>query len=456
MLLKNSYLRLINFIKSFFVTERLFIVLAIIAVLYVVSYWFNPLFGIINIILLLFTTLFIIDVLVLHRRGGSLNKINANRQLPEKFSNSDPNMLIVNIENNYSFSVTLDIIDEIPIQFQKRDFLKNVKMRAREKTQFKYYLRPTERGEHTFGNLNLYARNKIGFVKRRFRFEKDQMVKVYPSFIQMKKYAFLALDHRLTLHGMKKIRQIGHTLEFEQIKDYVVGDDVRTINWKASAKRASLMVNQFQDEKSQPIYALIDASRVMKMPFEGLTLLDYAINSTLAFSNIALHKKDKVGMITFAENIKTHLPASSKKTHLQTLLEALYRINTRYLDSDFGLLYNQVKRKITQRSLLLLYTNFEHISALERQLPYLKALSRKHILVVIFFENTELDHLISQKATTLPQVYHKTIAQKSDYDKRVMLARLQKYGIQTILSKPQDLTVNTINKYLEIKARGIL
>lgn len=430
--------------------------LSIIAALYLIAYWYNPLFGIANIILLIFVVLFFVDVLVLHRREGDLDKIQAKRDLPEKFSNSDSNQLIIKIKNNYTFSITLDIIDEIPIQFQKRDFIKKIKIPAREESQFSYYLRPTERGEYIFGNLNLYASSKIGLARKRFRFEKDQMVKVYPSFIQMKKYAFLALDNRLTLHGMKKIRRIGHTMEFEQIKDYVVGDDARTINWKATAKRASLMVNQFQDEKSQPIYALIDASRVMKMPFDGLTLLDYAINSTLAFSNIALKKKDKVGMITFAEEIKTHLPASSKKTHLQTLLESLYRIDTQYLDSDFGLLYNQVKRKITQRSLLLLYTNFEHISALERQLPYLKALSQKHILVVIFFENTELDDLLTKSATTLPEIYHKAIAQKSDYDKKVMVARLQQYGIQTILSKPQDLTVSTINKYLEIKARGIL
>ena len=266
----------------------------------------------------------------------------------------------------------------------------------------------------------------------------------------------MAMDNKLTMYGMKKMRRIGHTMEFEQIKEYVVGDDVRTINWKATAKRAHLMVNQYQDEKSQPIYTIIDASRVMKMPFKGLTLLDYAINSTLAFSNIALKKKDKVGMLTFAENIKNHLPASNKKTHLNTILEVLYNINTKFRDSDFGALHAQIKRKINHRSLLLLYTNFEHISSLERQMGYLKALSRKHILVVIFFKNTELDTLLETPAENLSTVYHKTIAQKSDYDKKVMVNLLERYGIQTILTKPEDLTVNTINKYLEIKARGIL
>ncbi len=421
--------------------------------MYLLSNWLHFLFPIASLLLFGFAILFFIDCMVLFR--GS-ERITAQRLLPEKFSNSDINELPVNIQNKYGFAVTIDIIDEIPVQFQKRDFKKRLHIPAKESQKYIYNLRPVERGEYIFGHLNLYVSSRLGLIKRRYRFEKNQMVKVYPSFIQMKKYAFLALDNRLSLHGMKKIRRIGHTMEFEQIKDYVLGDDVRTINWKATAKRASLMVNQFQDEKSQPIYTIIDASRVMKMPFKELSLLDYAINSTLAFSNIALKKKDKVGLLTFAETIKNHVPASSKKTHLNTILEVLYNINTKFLDSDFGTLYAQIKRKVTQRSLLLLYTNFEHISALERQLIYLKALSRKHVLVVIFFQNTELDELLHSKAEDLPTIYHKTIAQKSDYDKKIMVKTLEKYGIQTILTKPEDLTVNTINKYLEIKARGLL
>jgi len=435
------------------VNTRLFAILATIMIVLLLSYWFNNLYPIGLLGLAALAVLLLIDGISLWR---GKDKIQAKRLLPDKFSNSDQNELPISIRNTYSFSIAAEIIEEIPIQFQKRDFKKTLTIPPKEDVTFVYQLRPLERGEYVFGKLNVYTSTSLKLLKRRYTFEKDQMVKVYPSFIQMKKYAFLALDNRLTLHGMKKIRRIGQTMEFEQIKDYVIGDDVRTINWKATAKRASLMINQFQDEKSQPIYSIIDASRTMKMPFEGLTLLDYAINSTLAFSNIALKKKDKVGMITFAESIKNHLPPSSKKNHLSTILEVLYNIDTKFLDGDFGTLYNQVKRKVTQRSLLLLYTNFEHISAMERQMGYLKALSQKHILVVIFFKNTELDELISSPAADIQTIYHKTIAQKSDYDKKVMATTLEKYGIQTILTAPEDLTVNTINKYLEIKARGIL
>ncbi len=421
--------------------------------MFLLSYWFTPIYPIVWLLVWGLIIVFLFDIVVLY---NTRNGIYANRILPNKFSNSDFNAVPVRIKSNYKFTTHVEVIDEIPVQFQKRDFLKKGSISPKSILDFEYSLRPVKRGEYVFGNLYVYAMTRIGFAKRRYSFDKAAMVKVYPSFIQMKKYDFLAIDNKLTQIGLKKIRRIGHTMEFEQIKEYVIGDDVRTINWKASAKHGNLMINQFQDEKSQPIYSIIDASRVMKMPFKELSLLDYAVNSTLAFSNIALKKHDKVGMLSFSNTVNDFLPSSGKKTYINTISETLYNVKTQFLDSDYGLLYTHVKRQINHRSLLLLYTNFEHLSSLKRQLPYLRALAKKHVLVVIFFQNTELDHLIQQNAEDLQTIYDQTIAQQFAYDKKVMVKELQKHGIQTVLTTPENLTVNTINKYLEIKARGLL
>jgi uncharacterized protein (DUF58 family) len=386
----------------------------------------------------------------------SAHSLRGTRELPEKFSNSDENEVHIKLKNDYSFNISVVIIDELPVQFQKRDFFRKKRIHAKERLTFQYLVRPVDRGEYVFGNLNCYVSAVTGLVRRRYTFNNEQMVKVYPSFVQMKKYDFLAIDNRLSHIGLKKIRRIGHTMEFEQIKEYVVGDDVRTVNWKATAKHAQLMVNQFQDEKMQPVFSVIDTSRVMKMPFNGLKLVDYAINSALAFSNIALKKKDKVGMVDFSNKIGNYLPPQAKKTYLNTILETLYNIDSKFLDADFGRLQALVKRQITHRSLLLLYTNFEHISALHRQLPYLLAIAKKHVLVVIFFENTELKILTDSEAKTVPEIFDKTIALQFESDKKLMVRELHQRGIQTILTAPEDLTVNTINKYLEIKAKGLL
>jgi uncharacterized protein (DUF58 family) len=216
------------------------------------------------------------------------------------------------------------------------------------------------------------------------------------------------------------------------------------------------MVNQYQDEKSQPIYSVIDKGRVMKMPFEGLSLLDYAINATLVISGIAIKKQDKAGMLSFSNDINNWVKADKKSAQMNLMLETLYNIETNFVESDFSRLYVSIKRNITQRSLLLLYTNFETLDALKRQLPYLQAIAKHHLLVVIFFENTELTASLKQKCTNTQEIFEQTITEKFIYEKKLIVNELRKYGIQTILTKPQDLTVNTINKYLEIKARGLL
>lgn len=443
---------MIKLLKSLYLTPRFFYVLAVFALLFLVSYWIPALYGIVWILVLVLGVSLLIEFSMLYSAFG----LEAARILPEKFSNSDENEVLIRLYNKYSFTISIGIVDELPVQFQKRDFFRKITIPGKNRKTITYGVRPVERGEYVFGNLNCYASSRIGLLRKRFTFNNEQMVKVYPSFIQMKKYDFLAIDNRLSHIGLKKIRRIGHTMEFEQIKEYVVGDDVRTINWKSTAKHAGLMVNQYQDEKMQPVYSIIDTSRVMKMPFNGLKLVDFAINSALAFSNIALKKGDKVGLVDFSNKLGSYLPAIAKKTYLNNILEVLYNVDTKFLDSDFGVLQSLVKRKITHRSLLLLYTNFEHISSLHRQMPYLQAIAKKHVLVVIFFENTELRSLSEMEATTIPEIFDKTIAQQFEFDKKVMVRELQQRGIQTILTPPEALTVNTINKYLEIKAKGLL
>lgn len=401
-------------------------------------------------ILITFT---IIDTLLLFASGKT---VVGNRHTPEKLSNGDENEIIVYLHNKYTFPIWTKIIDEIPFQFQKRDFEIKRKIVNQGKDSFKYLLRPTERGVYLFGKLNIYASSPLRLVSRRFMYEENKMVPTYPSYIQLRKYDLMAFSNNLYQYGLKKIRRIGHTMEFEQIKEYVQGDDIRTINWKATAKRNELMVNQFQDEKSQNVYMVIDKGRVMKMPFNGLSLLDYAINATLVLSNVILKKGDKAGMFTFSKKVENRIVAEKRLSQMQQIMENLYNIKTDYFESDYSRLYVDVKKHINQRSLILLYTNFETLDGLHRQLPYLKGIAKNHLLVVVFFNNTELDELINKNATNIQEIYDKVIAEKFAFEKRLIVNELKKYGIYSVLTKPENLTLDTINKYLEIKARGIL
>ena len=442
-----------KFLKPFYIQHRFFYAGIGIVVLFGLSYFVPILFNIAQIAMLVMFTIFLLDILIIFI---GKNKINAERILPEKFSNGDENSIQLSIQNNYPFIINCSIIDEVPEQFQIRNFNLNEKLLPSSLKSIEYKLKPTKRGEYHFGNLNIYASSAIGLVAKRFTFSSDAMVKTYPSFKQLRKFELLNFNKNTQEYGLKKIRRIGHTMEFEQIKDYVLGDDLRTINWKATAKNNSLMVNQFQDEKSQPIYCVIDKGRVMKMPFNGLSLLDYAINSTLIISNVALKKHDKAGMLSFSKKVENLVVAERRTSQMTMILESLYNIDTDFFESDFSRLYTNLKRRITNRSLILLYSNFETLDSLHRQLPYLKAIAKNHLLVVIFFKNTELNSLIKNKAETIQEAYDKVIAEKFAFEKRLIVNELKKYGIYSILTTPEGLTINTINKYLEIKARGLI
>jgi uncharacterized protein (DUF58 family) len=428
-------------------------VIAAEVVFLVFGFFFPHLYHIAKLAMLIMFALIAAETLILFINS---NGIFARRDTLDKLSNGDDNPVEIFIENRYLFPIRATIIDELPFQFQARDKEFRLSIDPGKSKILRYDLHPVKRGEYNFGAVNIYVKSPIGFVQRRYRFSQDMIVPVYPSFMQMRKYELLAISNKLVDAGIKKIRRRGNNSEFEQIKEYVSGDDFRTINWKATARKNKLMINQYRDEKSQQVYSVIDMGRIMRMPFEGLSLLDYAVNSTLVISNIAMIKQDKAGIVTFSNKVHSVLPADRKSGQIQKILELLYNQKTGYLESDYENLYINIRGRINQRSLILLYTNFESLSGLQRQMRYLRRIAKDHLLVVIFFENTELHNFLQKPAETTEQIYDKAIAEKFAYEKKLIVKELEKFGIHSILTPPQKLSVNTINKYLELKARGLI
>lgn len=439
-----------RYIKPLFFSRRFYWTQVAIIVLFILSYSLPVIFGITKLLLFLFIVMILLDYIVLFSGAG----IQMQRIIPDSFSNGDENKIEIIIKNNYPFKVRMNIIDELPEQFQKRDFLVNAIIGGGAQQHIQYALRPVERGEYRFHGINAFIKSPLGLVVRRSLTEIEQMVKVLPSYLSLRQFELLAHSNNLAETGTKKIRKIGASLEFEQIKEYITGDDIRNINWKATARKGGqLMINNYTDERSQQVYCIIDKGRVMKMPFEGMTLLDYAINATLILSKVALIKQDRAGLLTFAEEIGHFLPASRKASQMGSILETLYNQQTKFLESSYEKLYALIRTRITQRSLIILFTNFESLSGLQRQLPYLRSIARNHLVVAVFFENTELRQLTESTADSVESLYIKTIAEKFVYEKKLIVKELRQHGIFTILTAPENLTVDTVNKYLELKAR---
>ena len=440
-----------KYCTALFFSSRFYWTLAIIASLFAVAFLVPFLFVIMKLLFFVFVILVLLDYIVLFLTA---NQVIATRDAAERFSNGDNNIVKLTVTNEFPFKATLKIIDELPVQFQKRDFLVRAVLPGNQTQTFTYQLRPVERGEYEFSFTNVFVKSPLNFVIRRFRTGASQVVKVMPSFVDLRNFELMAYSNNLAEAGSRRIRKIGHSLEFEQIKDYVAGDDIRSINWKATARKGgSLMVNNYTDERSQQVYCLIDKGRVMKMPFKGMTLLDYAINATLILSRVALIKQDKAGLLTFAEQINQFLPADRKSAQMATIMETLYNQETKFLETDFEKVLIHMRTRITSRSLIILFTNFESLAGLQRQLPYIRSIAKNHLVLVVFFENTELRQLTTNATDDIEGLYIRTIAEKFAFEKRQMVKELQQHGIVTILTAPENLTINTVNKYLELKAR---
>ena len=397
-----------------FLTKRFYILVLVVILLLGGGYLFGSLFIIGQLGLLALLLALAFDGYLLYRT----KVIQAFRQCAGRFSNGDDNEVSLRIESRYSYPVRLIVIDEVPVIFQQRNVHFELSLLPNEGKTLTYRLRPTRRGEYGFGFIRVFTTTRIGLISRRATCGRPETVKVYPSYLMLHRYELLAM--------------------------------------KASARRHQLMVNVYQDERSQQIYSVIDKGRVMQQAFRGMTLLDYAINASLVLSYVAMRKDDKAGLVTFNEYFDTFVPASKQVGQMQTLLENLYKQETTFGETDFSALCGHLGKHVNKRSFLVLYTNFSNMTSLNRQLVYLQQLARQHRVLVVFFEDADLKEYIAGKSVTTEDYYRHVIAEKFAFEKRLIVSTLKQHGIYSLLTTPDKLSIDVINKYLEMKSRQLL
>lgn len=392
------------------------------------------------------------DAFILFRKKVPLK---GKRELPNILGLADDTEVKIILDFDSTMPLEATIIDELPDQLQERNFKIEKTLEIGRNTAA-YSMRPIDRGVYQFGALNVLLEGPLRFMKRRIALPLENEIGVYPSIKQMHETELLAFSRRASPVGHKRHKRIGQSYEFEQISPFTEGDDYRSINWKATGKTRELMVNHYQDERSQNLYCVISKGRAMKMAFRHVTYLDYAINATLAISNVALKKYDNVGLITFSNKIGTALRAENRSGQIRKILDSLYHEKERTLEPDFELLFKSVNRLARNRSLILLFANFETRHTADRALPLLKKINRKHLLIMVLFKDSELTEMAARTKESVEDVYRVTLAAKQASEREEIANKLRKQGIQTIACEPEQLSVEVINKYMELKSRGII
>lgn len=440
-----------KFFKSIFLTRLFFVLFGVVVIGFAISFaipflLFWAKVGFFSLIGFTF-----LDSLLLF---SIKTPLSFERNVSSRLNLGDANEIELIVKNNSTQSISFILIEGFPIEMQERSKQFSAILGGDKEISFHYTFVPKARGEYFFEDVFFQISSLFNLAGRKIEIPAKQSFQVFPSILQMKKYELMVFQQQKVESGIKKIRRLGNNSEFEQIRNYVQGDEIKRINWKATSRGRELMVNQYQEEKSQHIYCIVDKSRNMQVEFDGLSMLDYSINSTLVFSNITIKKGDKTGLITFSDKIGSQLVAEKSNGQMKRILDILYNQKTHYRDGNFELLFESIRTTIKTRSLLVLFTNFETESAMRRALPLMRKINQKHVLVVVFFQNNELEEMAFQDINSTRDIYQSAVAERMISVKHKIAMELKKNGIHTILTRPEDLSINTINKYLELKAKG--
>lgn len=433
---------------SVFLTKRFFYVAIAIIALFVLGFPLPFLFHVARVLLVVWGLLVLVDFWLLYNVPSA--EMKAERRCRDRFSNGDPNEVEITVQSPYTFATDVEVIDEMPVDFQMRDFVLCDKLQAKEERRLTYSLTPHHRGAYHFDRIRIFFASPLGLIYRRYTRGVSQEVKVYPSFAHLSLYSLLC-NHRLDEYGIKRIRQVGADTDFEQIKDYIQGDEYRHINWKASARTHQLKVNVYQQDRSMPIYAIVDKGRMMQQSAFGNTFLELSINAALALSYVALKKDDQAGLVTLSTNVDTFVAARKNGPQMQILMEALYGQQTHFAESDYSALSTHFSQRVTKRCLAVLFGNFATLNALDRELPYLLHIARRHQLLVVLFRDREMEAFMARTPADSEEYYQQIAVEKYYREKRLIINKLRQNNILTLYTLPENLSVSIINKYLEYR-----
>lgn len=325
-----------------------------------------------------------------------------------------------------------------------------------ESISFVYYLRPPRRGDYAFGDLHLRWESVLKLLRRQARFPGAGPVKVYPNLVDVKKYDLLLRRNRLWELGLRNTRLLGAGSEFERLREYQPDDEYRKINWKATARRGKPITMEFETERSQNLMVLLDVGRLMRSPVGDVAKMDYAINAALLLAYVATQKSDRVGVMTFADEVQSWLTPRTGKMQFQRMLEMLYGVQGQPVEPDYSRAFGYLASRQSRRSLVLLFSDLTGSVAADALVAGMVRLRRNHLPLLVTMRDPTVEQMAHQPIADGASLYQRNVAETLLREREVRLEALRRHGVLTLDVPADELSVALIDRYLEIKARMLL
>jgi uncharacterized protein (DUF58 family) len=407
-------------------------------------------------VVLLYVVLLVVLVVVDWRITPKPAALEIARINEPKLSLGAPNKITLALHNESPRTLDLTIRDEFPLDFPADALYLKVKLAPDEVGEASYHVRPTKRGDYRFGNINVRYLSVLKLFQRQTAVPFDEVVKVYPNVLDVRKYDMLARKGMLFELGLRTARVFGSGTEFERLREYTPDDEFRSINWKATARRNKLIAAEYETERSQYVVTVLDTGRFMRPVIGDIAKLDYAINASLMLAYVAMLKGDHIGMLSFADHVGRYLQPRRGKGQFYQMLEMLYNLPSQPVESDYGRALSYLGLKNKRRSLVVVFTDLSTMDAARPLINHLTRLAKTHLPVCVVMSDPNMTSYSGMDVAASHEIYERAVAEMVMDERRVVLDTLNQAGVYTIDVPANKLTVSVINKYLELKGRGLI
>lgn len=379
------------------------------------------------------------------------------REFGSRFAVGAETEVRVRVLNNTSRALTIWVKDEFPPEMQLKGLREaRIRVEALGTAALIYELRPPKRGRFTFGHTAVRYLSRFGLAWCQRHTGEPLAVKVYPNMRRAREAELKALGARSLVAAHRRSSWRGEGREFESLRDYVRGDELRHISWTATARRGKLVTRQYQIERDQTILIALDAGRLMTARIEHETKLDLAIHATLALMSAAARGGDNAGIVVFGRRIKSYLPPKRGGEHMDAALEALYAVEPEMIEPSYARAFEFIAANCKRRALVIILTDLVDEEGSRELLTSLKLLRPRHLPLVVTIGDRDLREVVRHTPASTRDLFTQSVAEEIIHQREAALRRVESQGGLALDVTAAALAPTLLEKYLQVKERGLL
>jgi len=378
--------------------------------------------------------------------------VSVARFSPSVLSIGKPNVVTLEVRSLSRRKLSVQVAEDLWDTAESADLPLRLDLPARGLVTARYRVVPSKRGAHAIGDTHVRYLSPLSLWIRQVNVDAETRVKVYPDVQAVRAYELMARQDR-DPSALRASRKRGGESEFERLREYRRGDEFRSIDWRATARRQKLISREYQLESNQNVLFLLDAGRLMTARAEDLSLFDHALNATLMLSHVAARGGDRVGLLAFADEIKSYAPPTGGAGAARHIIQAGYDLHPDIVETSYAAAFEHVGLRVRKRSLVVLFTQVVDDVAAAELLRLMRGVMPRHLPLMVLLRDVDVDAL-AEGGGVDPYVRGAAAELSSFRDK--VVRDLKRHGALVLDVAPGQLTPQLINRYLEIKARHLL